>query len=87
MDPSPIISGGASVALLIAIAGVLIRLLVVQNQRDDANEKRITAYEGRIVRLEDDNRWCNERVSILINACLRGGIEVPQEVWDGPPKP
>lgn len=78
MDLSPIVAASGSVALFGAVAALLWRLLVLTNRRESEND-------ARIKHLERENAWCNQRVSILIFACQRGGIEIPKEVWDGPP--
>jgi hypothetical protein len=54
----------------------------VQMATDAARcEERITALMNRVGETERRERLCNRRVDLLIAACQRNGVEVPQEVW------
>lgn len=86
MDPTSAITAGGSVGLFVAVGALLIRLIVLQNRREDQRDQEIVELKEDVKAGKIENAWCNKRVAMLIAACLKGGIEVPQEVWDGPPE-
>lgn len=76
MDLTQLFAASGIVGLF-AATGVVLMQLLRQNYRLNASQ----ATEIR--ELKADAVRCNRRVDILINACQRGGIEVPEEVWNG----
>lgn len=76
-DPVVGVGGFALLSLMIA---TFFRVTYLQNRREQQNDDRIKA-------LEADKDWCNFRVTKLILACQRGGVEIPDEVWEPPPLP
>lgn len=98
MDFTPGIAAGGSIGFFALLAGLILRMVYLQNQREAATQLEIRQMrddhnkEIDVLRLanrrqREENDWCRERVNILIFACQKGGIEVPKEVWDGPPAP
>lgn len=85
MDFTPVIAAGGSVGFFALLAGLVLRMVQLQNQREQETKREIDDLRHANHRQRIENDWCRERVNILIFACQRGGIEVPKEVWDGPP--
>lgn len=54
-------------------------------QRDERLAKirdiELNDMRVEIARLEARNRACDKRVTILVLACQRGGITIPEDVW------
>jgi hypothetical protein len=83
---APLLAGTGILGLFGASAVVLIQLLRQNTKINMVYGRELVEAQNEIKALRQDNWWCAQRVNILIYACQRAGIEVPQEVWDGPPK-
>lgn len=56
--------------------------VVASDARCDAKIDVLTnEYEKRLHMADERNRRSDRRVDLLITACRRGGIDVPDEVW------
>lgn len=79
--------GGAVTALLTAAALLVVRLIRIGNQQVELYSRPATEAHAEIVALRAQNARCEWRLNMLIRACQRAEIPIPEEIWrdDGGP--